>query len=230
MASVWRVMRKRITVWPAPQKILEDSGFGEALVHYSTQKSPISPNPPRRYSFYRIRIRYLLRMGFTGPVRWDTRGTAETAAGLTRLDADPSHGADVAGRGIPAGERATAGPPAKQPSSQAAKQPSSQAAKQPSSQAAKQPSSQAAKRPSGIPGFPAVPPGTRRLPRASLPRPHGRHAAPNRTRTPQDLRVLVLVGFRGSPISLTVMSGPEVSTTWTRLGSRARKARKLRAP
>jgi len=214
MASVWRVMRKRITVWPAPQKILEDSGFGEDLVHYSTQKSPISPNPPRRYSFYRIRIRYLLRMGFTGPVRWDTRGTAETAAGLTRLDADPSHGADVAGRGIPAGERATAGPPAKQPSSQAAKQPSSQAAK----------------RPSGIPGFPAVPPGTRRLPRASLPRPHGRHAAPNRTRTPQDLRVLVLVGFRGSPISLTVMSGPEVSTTWTRLGSRARKARKLRAP
>jgi len=206
MASVWRVMRKRITVWPAPQKILEDSGFGEDLVHYSTQKSPISPNPPRRYSFYRIRIRYLLRMGFTGPVRWDTRGTAETAAGLTRLDADPSHGADVAGRGIPAGERATAGPPAKQPSSQAAKQPS------------------------GIPGFPAVPPGTRRLPRASLPRPHGRHAAPNRTRTPQDLRVLVLVGFRGSPISLTVMSGPEVSTTWTRLGSRARKARKLRAP
>jgi hypothetical protein len=206
MASVWRVMRKRITVWPAPQKILEDSGFGEDLVHYSTQKSPISPNPPRRYSFYRIRIRYLLRMGFTGPVRCDTRGTAETAAGLTRLDADPSHGADVAGRGIPAGERATAGPPAKQPSSQAAK------------------------RPSGIPGFPAVPPGTRRLPRASLPRPHGRHAAPNRTRTPQDLRVLVLVGFRGSPISLTVMSGPEVSTTWTRLGSRARKARKLRAP
>jgi len=154
MASVWRVMRKRITVWPAPQKILEDSGFGEDLVHYSTQKSPISPNPPRRYSFYRIRIRYLLRMGFTGPVRWDTRGTAETAAGLTRLDADPSHGADVAGRGIPAGERATAGPPAKQPSSQAAKQPSGQAAKRPSSQAAYLASQQSLQALDGCRGLP----------------------------------------------------------------------------
>jgi hypothetical protein len=51
----------------------------------------------------------------------------------------------------------------------------------------------------------------------------------------QDLRLLALGDFccsvfRGSSISLTVMSGPPASTISTRLGSMARKARKLRAP
>ena len=29
------------------QKILEDSGFGEDLVHYRPPNSPLNPNPPR---------------------------------------------------------------------------------------------------------------------------------------------------------------------------------------
>jgi lysophospholipase L1-like esterase len=41
----------------------------------------------------------------------------------------------------------------------------------------------------------------------------------------------VRAGFAGGwSISLTMMSGPEVSTTWTRCGSRVRNPRKLRAP
>jgi hypothetical protein len=47
----------------------------------------------------------------------------------------------------------------------------------------------------------------------------------------QDLRARVLAGFAGgASISFTVMSGPEVSTIWTRFGSRVRNARKLRHP
>ena len=71
-ASVWRVMRQRITVWPASQKILEDSGFVVDRVACRPPNQLLSPNQPRRYSFYRIHIRGMLRMRFTGPVRRDT--------------------------------------------------------------------------------------------------------------------------------------------------------------
>ena len=73
-----------------------------------------------------------------------------------------------------------------------------------------------------------APPGGRRPRRP--PAGPGRHHR-LRPHSAQDLRARARAGLAaGFSMSLTVMSGPEVSTTWTRLGSRVRKARKLRAP
>jgi hypothetical protein len=64
------VVRKAVTAWPAPQKILEDSGLTEDLGAYRPPNPPLNPNSPRRYSFSRIRIQGLLRIGFMGLVRY----------------------------------------------------------------------------------------------------------------------------------------------------------------
>jgi hypothetical protein len=64
------VVRKRITVIADSAKILEDSGSAEDLGANKPAKFPQGLNPPRKYSFLRIHIQDLLRMGFTGPVRY----------------------------------------------------------------------------------------------------------------------------------------------------------------
>jgi hypothetical protein len=52
-----------------------------------------------------------------------------------------------------------------------------------------------------------------------------------RSGRPNDLRARVRAGLAGGgTTSVTVMSGPLVSTMWTRFGNRVRKARKLRQP
>jgi len=41
------VVRKATPGAAGPQKILEDPGFGEDLVHYSPPNPPLNPNAPR---------------------------------------------------------------------------------------------------------------------------------------------------------------------------------------
>ena len=64
-------VRERITVVPTPLKMLEDLGLTETLVDSGPLRAPLRPNFPREFAFFRICIQDLLRMGLTGPVRYD---------------------------------------------------------------------------------------------------------------------------------------------------------------